>query len=142
MKEPVGHVLDGTRATEPAQLPNQVSLRGDLEHDLGAAHAAHHATRKRLVAEHVAACGDNDWMKLDVHPARADAFTQIRNLACSLAGLDAHRSCNSLADAAIDQSLESNLRIDHDVRSSHIYVEQRRHRLSVLGLDRRGNLFL
>ena len=134
--------LDGAAAAQAAQLPHQVRLGGDVEHHLGAAQAAHHAARQRLVAEDLARFGDDDRVIVDVDGAIAQARPQVRDATRPLAFLDRSRRVRRLANAAIDQPLETDLRIVVDVRPSDVDVEQRGDVLAVLRLDSAADVAL
>ena len=127
--------LDRAAAAEAAQLPDEIRFGGDVEHHFGAAQAAHHAARERLVAEDLLRLGDDDRMIVDVHAAIAQARAQVGDAARALALLDRARRVRRFANAAIDQPLEPDLRIVVDVRAADVDVEQRRDVLAVLRLD-------
>src|SRR6185503_7848489 len=117
--------LDRAAATQPAQLPQQIGLRGDVEHHFGASQAPHDTARERFVAVNLLRVGDDDWMVVDVDPALAQARTQVGHAPGAIAFLDAPRGLGGFANAAVDQPLEPDLRVVVDVRAPDIDVEQR-----------------
>src|SRR6185503_21146691 len=118
--------LDRAAATQPAQLPQQIGLRGDVEHHFGASQAPHDTARERFVAVDLLRVGDDDRMVVDVDAALTQARAQVGHAPGAIAFLDAPRGLCGLTNAAVDQPLETNLRIVVDVRASDVDVEQRR----------------
>src|SRR5258705_11628378 len=140
--EQLAHSLDRPLATEATQIPDQIRIRGDLEHDLGAAHAAHGAPGKSFVTEDFLAVGDDDWMVLDVEAAGAQCFPKIGDFPGFLPVLQALRGVGGFPDTTIDLPLEAELGIVNDEGPSHEDVEQRRDVFAVNALDLRRYLVL
>ena len=140
--EELPHSFDRALAAQPAQIPDQIGLRGDLEHHLGAAHAAHGSARERLVAEHLLVVGDDDRVVLDVESAVAKRFAQVGDFLRLLAVLEALRRVRCFPHPAIDLPLETELGIVDDQRAPDEDIEQRGDVLAVNALDLRRHRVL
>src|SRR5205823_9157460 len=117
--------FDRALAAEPAQVPDQVGLRGDLEHHFRTSHAPHRSAGKRLVAKDFLAVSDDDRVVFDVQSAVAQRLAQIRKFFRLFAVLETLRRIRGLPDAAVDLALQPQLRIVDDERATDENVEER-----------------
>src|SRR5665647_2471540 len=81
-------------------------------------------------------------MVVDVHAAIANGRLEIVHTPRALTLLEGTRGILCLADAAIDDALEPDLRVVVQMRSSHVDVEQRGDVLAVYRLDLRRDMSL
>src|SRR5206468_1333995 len=126
------HPLDRAAATQPAQLPHEIRLGGDVEHHLGRAQAAHHPTRECLVAVNLLRLGDDDRVVIDVHTALTETRAQVGDAPRAIALLDASRRLRRLAYPTVYQTFESDLWVVVHVRAADVDIEQGRNLIAVL----------
>ncbi len=131
----IAHALQRAQATEAAQLPEKIRFGRHLEHHLGAPQAAAAPARERLVAGDLSGGRRDDGVILDVDLAGAQHVLELRHLPRALALFHALRGVRRLANAAVDQPLESDLRIVVDVCVADVDVEERGDVLAVRLLD-------
>src|SRR4030095_7337848 len=121
--EPTLHRFDRLAATQSTELPQEIRFGCYVEHDLRAPQRAQGSAGERLVAVDLTRVGEENRMQVDVHGALAQTLLEIIHAPGALALLYALGRIGRLADPAIDEALEPDLRVVVDVRTAHVDLE-------------------